>query len=1029
MKKFLLLMLATVFVAFNIKGQQIVENDTANYPYWIYMMQDRSINFYQTQSAFEKYWENREVTKSSGWKQYKRWEWEAQQVIDIHGNFPNEEIQYRDFMQMLQKTEDDKYGLYSVVGAPCGTQGDWKELGPVYLPQNNTNQMNGLGRLNAIALHPTDTNTFYAGSCAGGFWTSKDGGKTWSVYKDSLPTLGVSSIAVNPNNPDTLYFGSGDRDHSSALGFGVFRSINSGESWVRMNTGMGNQTVGKLIIDPNNTNVLLAATNNGVYRSTNAAGNWTRTLTSTNTKDIVFKPNNSNHVYTTRVGLFYRSTNNGVTWTQITEGLPTTGVSRGVITVSPLDSNLVYFWIANGNVHKGFYLSRDGGTSFTTMSTTPNIHANTFDGSGTSGQGAYNKTMVVDPTDAGIIYCGGVNIFKSTDTGKTWSMAGYWVSQVHADHHDMVACPITNRVFTANDGGLYYTRTKGTPWIPVKSGLAIAQIYNIGASRTQKDILITGFQDNGTANYNPNNNWVTTRGGDGMDCAVDQEDYRYSYGELYYGQIFRVFNVNQQSTIAGNNINGITESGAWNTPFTLREGLSTTMYIGYKNIWRSSNIRDFPPTWTKITNNLGGVSNSNFHAIESCIANSNILYASRSNNTFYISENVNDENPSWNAITQPATGLVRKIETDPESENIVYISITNRVYKSYDKGATWTQINGNLPFNVNAILLDTSSSKKGLYVGTFGAGVWYTDSTLNSWIYYSKGIPYTSRVTDLEMYYDSDKESNILYASTYNRGVWYSNVYPENFKKPIADLDPSYNNLACLNSVIDFKNNSRFNPTAFEWIFDKEVSYKNGTDSSFGNPSILFSELGVYNFTFIAGNCEGSDTFKGSFEITPFLSVEIGTDRIVNPSLPVNELLDAGNGFSSYLWNTGETTQSIVVNQVGDYHVAVQNNEGCTGADTLVVKYWDESTGYNAIQIMEKISVYPNPAGSVVNIVSEEKEIKMIRVFDANGKLIIEQQVNANSFKLQTENWNSGIYIIEIGVEDKKLNFRQAIIR
>src|SRR5690606_22283895 len=99
------------------------------------------------------------------------------------------------------------------------------------------------------------------------------------------------------------------------------------------------------------------------------------------------------------------------------------------------------------------------------------------------------------------------------------------------------------------------------------------------------------------------------------------------------------------------------------------------------------------------------------------------------------------------------------------------------------------------------------------------------------------GIPYTSRVTDLEMYYDKDRESNILYASTYNRGAWYSFVYPENFKKPIAAIDPSYNSLVCLNSVVDFKSNSTNNPTAFEWIFDKQVTYSNGTDSTFENPS------------------------------------------------------------------------------------------------------------------------------------------------------------------------------------------------
>ncbi|MEZ4805116.1 MAG: hypothetical protein R2852_06450 [Bacteroidia bacterium] len=99
-----------------------------------------------------------------------------------------------------------------------------------------------------------------------------------------------------------------------------------------------------------------------------------------------------------------------------------------------------------------------------------------------------------------------------------------------------------------NDGGLYATRNQGVPWEPLKSGLGIAQIYKMDASRTDKDILINGYQDNGTANYKkagtlPEVVMV-------WDCEIDQTDSRYSYGELYYGNVFRIFNVNSQGTIA-----------------------------------------------------------------------------------------------------------------------------------------------------------------------------------------------------------------------------------------------------------------------------------------------------------------------------------------------------------------------------------------------------------------------------------------------------------------------------------------------
>jgi len=917
-----LLAMLTLLLPSKIKSQKIQAKDTANYPYWIEMMQDRSINFYRTQSAFNTYWENRDIEKGSGWKQFKRWEWMAQQIVDEQGNFPNEYKQIEDYQKIIEQNSSNGLGLLS--GAPCFTQGNWKELGPVFLPKNNTGQMNGMGRLNAVALHPTDTNTFYVGACAGGFWKTHDAGNTWQVYRDSLATLGVSSIALNPNHPDTMYFGSGDRDASDALGFGVYKSVDGGNTWVISNSNMGNVTVGRLIVDPKNPNILLAASSNGIYRSTNAAATWTRVNSNTNFKDIAFMPNNSNVVYATRVGLFYKSTDNGITWTQISSGIPTTGISRGVISVSPLDSTLVYFWLANGSVHQGFYLSRNGGTSFQLMSTTPNIHANSIDGSGTSGQAWYDKTMTVDPTNAGIIYCGGVNIFKSQDTGKTWAQAGYWVNQVHADHHDMVSCPITKRIFVANDGGLYFSRTKGTPWIPVKSGLAIAQIYKMGASRTQKDIIITGFQDNGTANYN--NGWFTTRGGDGMDCAVDQEDPRYSYGEVYYGDIYRVFNVNSQGTIARNGYiaagsDTINESGAWVTPFKLREGNSSTMYIGYKNIWRSTNVKSSPVTWKKISNNLGGVNNSDFHELENCIANSNILYASRSNNTFFRSDNINDVSPTFTTLTQPVSGLVRAIETDPKNENIVYISISNRVYKSLNKGGTWTTVNGTLPFNVLSILLDTSSAKKGLYVGTFGSGVWYTDSTLSTWKYFNNGIPPTSRVTDLEMYYDTAKDCNCnrIYASTYNRGTWYGNVYVDSLKKPIAKLEEYSKIIPCVNTEIQFKNNSCNIPSEFKWkFFGSGIQYTNGTDSTSESPFVKFQNVGNYTFYMLAANCQGADTLWGSVQVLDTLKpvCKTGLRNLGNFGIGIFEIQLAGktiiNGGTAqegpYVDNTCQTT-------------------------------------------------------------------------------------------------------------------------
>ncbi|MCC6818667.1 MAG: hypothetical protein IT245_07240, partial [Bacteroidia bacterium] len=135
MRKVLLSFLILYLCACNLKAQSI--NDTANYPYWINMMQDNSVNFYQTQRAFNTYWQNRNIDKGSGWKVFKRWEWLAERLIDSVGNFPVYEMQFQDMLNRI-KQDDDFWNLaYPGLGpgsAACKTQGDWKSIGPTVIP-------------------------------------------------------------------------------------------------------------------------------------------------------------------------------------------------------------------------------------------------------------------------------------------------------------------------------------------------------------------------------------------------------------------------------------------------------------------------------------------------------------------------------------------------------------------------------------------------------------------------------------------------------------------------------------------------------------------------------------------------------------------------------------------------------------------------------------------------------------------------------------------------------------------------------
>ncbi len=854
MKNLYLLLISVLFTVVTIAQTNTKSlNDTASYPYWIEMMQNQNINFHQTQSAFNLYWQGRKRSKGDGWKVFKRWEAFWENRVDADGSFPPANQIYNAYKGMAN--------------GPLGSQGGtWTALGPIALPSNSSGQPNGIGRVNSVTINPTNANEIWAGSPSGGLWKSSNSGSSWTSITDNMPTLGVSDILIDSANTTIMYMGTGDRDAGDAPGMGVWKSTNSGATWAASNTGMGNRTVGMLVMNPTNHSIILAAASNGVYRSTNAGANWTKTSATANFKDIKLNPSNPNIVYASASGDFYRSTNGGTSFTQITSGLPTTG-QRMVIGVSAANANYVYAVVGGSSGLVGVYRSTNAGVSFSVMATSPNILGYQLDGSGTGSQAWYDLDVAVDPSNINTLYVGGVNIWKSTNGGTSWNIVAHWigsstVAAVHADQHALIFNG--TKLYAGCDGGLYYTTNGGTNWTDISSGLAISQLYKFSQSHTNVNKVITGFQDNGTAVYSGGTSWSTEIGGDGMNCIIDPTTTTYMYGALYYGDIRRSTNGGSSfGTVAKNGVNGINESGAWVTPYTLQSNNASTMYVGYKNVWRSTNIKvsgNSNVSWTKIST-FGTTSSLN--AIESCMADANILYVGRGS-TLYRSDNVQAATPTWTTLS--STGTIHDIETHPSNSSIVYMASGNNVYKSTNKGSSWTAITGNLPnVSMNSVVFDTTKSEA-LYVGT-DVGVFYKETGMTNWVNFSSGLPASAEVTDVEIYYGSGNTSR-LRASTYGRGMWSSDLYSPANVPPIADFSTSTPNV-CTNGSAQFDDISGNQPTSWAWsVTPSTYSFIASTSASSQNPVIKFTATGSYTVQLIATNAYGSDTMIKTAYIT-----------------------------------------------------------------------------------------------------------------------------------------------------------------
>lgn len=839
--------LACLFFANPLKArhQAFLSPDTADYPYWIEMMEDPSIPVPDVVRAFEKYWEGREISRGSGWKPFRRWEYYHTMRMRPDGQ---------------RATSGELLAAWEAT-APLRDQetagGNWMNLGPVQQPPIvNSGQPNGLGRVNALAFHPNDPSIIYIGASSGGLWKTNDGGQNWTVLTDHLPSLGVSAILIDRNNPQIIYLGTGDRDHSAAQGIGVWKSLDGGLSWNPSNSTMGNVTVGDLMFPLNRNDVIVAATNAGIFRSADSGATWQNVYTG-NFKDLDQHPTDAGIFYATASGKFYRSTDTAQSWQQM-QSLPV--VSRIVIATTPANPNYVYALLTNQNSFHSLRRSLDGGLTFTEMSNSPNIMDWSTAGSGTGGQAWYNLALTASPLNPNEIYAGGINVWKSLDGGSNWAINAHWTGSggnpaVHADCHWLGYSP-AGRLYTGNDGGVYFTDNGGSNWTEISSGLAISQIYKIGQSVTLRDRMMAGYQDNGTTVYN-SSGWLTVAGGDGMEGAVDPQDPRYTYGSYYYGSVYRLTDDDYNGSIAGDGTNGITEGGAWVTPFVISPHNTNTMFLGMNSVWRSNNIKASnvsSVSWTQHNQNLSG---GTCLDMELSPVDPGLLYVSKHNNTFYRTDDAAATQIYFTDLTPnlPHSGQVRAIETHPNDANTVFILQDRKVFKSVDRGLSWTDLTGNLPDVPMSDIIYYRRSQDGIYLGT-DIGVFYRDDYTNGWISFSNNLPAAIRVTELEIWYDSLSGSNdVIRAASYGRGVWESGLF-ETHPQALFTASDTLIPKAC---YVNFTDLSGGIPAEWYWEFPGAIP---DTSTQMNPQGVFYPNPGLYEVKLTVRNSVGVDSIS-----------------------------------------------------------------------------------------------------------------------------------------------------------------------
>ena len=463
---------------------------------------------------------------------------------------------------------------------------DFTNIGPsASVPSESGPTAAVSGRINEIVGVPHRPDSLYVASADGGIWKTTDGGQTWSLKTNNVPSLATGAMAIDPAQGQTLYAGLGDPFDAQAGG--VIKTVNGGRSWQRVVPLTGTYdgatkpstatNTRDLKVSPDDPNIVLVATNAGLFRSDDAGQAFSliqlpQIHGMPLAKSAWSLANVAPHTWLCTAqqgggpvgqGMLYRSTDDGETWQPV--ALPTADVGRMTLSTGAMEKGQparVYLLAGNASFsnpdQEDVFRSDDGGQTFYSLGVNSSSKPSNPDGDNPDldilhGQSWYNQMIMVDPTNPDNVMIGGnLSNARSTDGGKTWSLVSNWDpadnkmptgTYVHADMHAgaILDGDGQKKVYVGSDGGIFQTDGSvftGAPmaaqWnASTNNGLADFLVYGAGTDNAFDTNVVAGMQDNGTVQRQGiGTAFQETLGGDGGPVVIGA-DPNLVLGSLY----------------------------------------------------------------------------------------------------------------------------------------------------------------------------------------------------------------------------------------------------------------------------------------------------------------------------------------------------------------------------------------------------------------------------------------------------------------------------------------------------------------
>lgn len=876
-------------------------------------------------------------------------------------SYPSTESQAENFKQAVAtaKKSDAKGNALK-----SGLSSNWRMEGPTNIG----------GRANCLLVDAKDNNTIYAGMATGGIFKTTDAGGSWFPIADDFAYLSISQIIQHPKNTDTIFVATGDRNFGSwgRIGDGVKVSYDAGLTWQAAGLNSAG-IVSKLLIDSTN-NILWASVlgnprinsiQRGVYMSVDMGQSWQNVHSLNNNVgaiDLVLDPFDSQTLYVsyfnrTRTSTqsiasgndcrIWQTKNGGGTWSKLTNGLPNYPVSRIGLAVSAQTPGKVYATITDSNfVHEGLYKSLDTGRTWgkeIAMFLPQNYNG---------GFGWYFGQVRVNPYDDDEVWLLGVDMFTSTNGGNsfTQTVPNWSTYEVHADKHDLVFTG-PNTMLLATDGGLYLGTgviTNPNSWVDIDL-IPNNQFYRIAINPHRNEFYGGGVQDNGTVSGSSNqaDNWTRLFGGDGFQLIYDPVDSNIFYCETQNGNLYAFDQSNAFSNFDFDN--GVSGGRNWDMPFIMSRFNRNKLYCLSDRVHQTLNgpSGSFSPVhFGVLPAGISTLSNNFGSALCESKLDSNLLYAGTGDGKVWKID------PSTFSETDISTGLpnryVTSLTTSSVDSSLVVVShsgyldfiTTPHLHISTDFGANWTPLVGDLPpFALNDVEILDNTNDSVLFVAS-DVGVYVTFNRGVNWQRVGGNMPMIP-VNDIAI----DYSANRLIAGTFARSIQSFDL-----DSILVQVQQVAFNLG--NDTTICKGDSVELGTGL--VLDN-YAWSTGETTS----SIKVFNSGIYWLATQTSNGEVRDSITVTVNDPPS-NLFLGNDTTVceGSSLGLGENIPF---FDSYLWNTGETTKIISIQDTGTYILQTQNS--CYQlADTIKVSFYKPN-----LAVIQAIDVNPINTKELVN--------------------------------------------------------------